>query len=168
MKNQIRDLGKEIQNVKTHLQKLEHAIMFGKEMKTIEYLIDEFHEVSDLADDSEEKIRWADLAISLGSDGFKKSLASLEQMMDGTSHVFAEGSIFNTIVSDENFICTDLKESSEYFFSLWTIGHALWANAYRVKNSSFEENARKLKRIAQSKIVVFETARDDAYPDHCD
>ena len=171
MNNQVKNLAREIQNIKTHLQKLEHAVMFGKEMKTIEYLIERYNKVYDLNDTSQDKIRWADSALQIGSDGFEKPLAYLRQMMDGSSQIFAEGSIFNVIAKDETrqeTICTDLEEASDYLISLWTVGHALWVQAYRIKSIRFEEKAKKLKGEAQSKIPVFEATRDKAYPAHCD
>ena len=168
--NQVKALAREIQNIKTHLQKLEHAVMFGKEMKTIEYLIERYNNVYDLTDASQDKIRWSDSALQIGSDGFEKPLTYLRQMMDGSSQIFAEGSIFNVIAKDETkheTICTDLEEASDYLVSLWTVGHALWVQAYRIKNIRFVEKASKLKGVAQSNIKAFETARDNAYPSHC-
>ena len=50
--------------------------------------------VYDLTDASQDKIRWADSALQIGSDGFEKPLAYLKQMMDGSSQIFAEGSSF--------------------------------------------------------------------------
>lgn len=169
IQNRIKDLAKDIETIKTHLQKLEHGVVFGRDMKTIEYLIDQFNAIV-ITSNANSKLNWANLALSLGSDGFRRSLTSLEEMLEGTSQIFAEGSIFGLIAKDEkneDSVCTDLEEASSYLFSLWALGHATWAQAYEIKHDNFKENAKRLQEKATSKMDAFVIARDKAFPEHC-
>ena len=169
MQNRIKDMAKDIEAIKTHLQKLEHGVMFGRDMKTIEYLIDQYNEKM-LKNNTNSKLKWANLALGLGSDGFQRSLTSLEEMIEGTSHIFAEGSIFGLIAKDEKnegSVCTDMEEAGNYLFTLWTLGHATWAQAYEITQDNFKFNAKRLQERASSKTDVFVKARDKNYPEHC-
>jgi hypothetical protein len=167
MINRIKDLAEEIQSIKLHLEKLEHSVVFGRDMKNIEYLIDQYNEYM-LKNDSNAQLKWANLALSFGSDGFQRSLTSLEEMIGGTSQIFAEGSIFSLITKNGGSACTDIEDTSDYLFSLWTLGHATWAQAYNIIHDNFEANCKRLQEQAQSKTELFANARDNAYPEYCD
>ena len=91
--NQIKTVSRDVKEIKGHLQKIEIAVIFGQDLKTIEYLIESYVEVINKNDFA--KQQWADTA----RDGFKKCLASLKEMMDGTSNLFAEESIFEVIAN---------------------------------------------------------------------
>ena len=95
--NQIKTVSRDVKEIKGHLQKIEIAVIFGQDLKTIEYLIESYVEVINKNDDA--KQQWADTALEFGRDGFKKCLASLKEMMDGTSNLFAEESIFEVIAN---------------------------------------------------------------------
>lgn len=163
--NQIKDISSQLKNIKTQLEKIEHTVIFGKDIKTIEYLIDIYN--NDGTD--EEKEKWADIALSYSSDGFDKSLSSLEELMDGTSHIFVEGSIFQLIANDEDGnVCTNIDAAWEYLGGLWTVGHAVWAQAYKIKHkTNYSAFAIQQKNTAESKLKDFEKVKDLAYPDYC-
>ena len=94
--NQIKTVSRDVKEIKGHLQKFEigqDLFVFGQDLKTIEYLIESYVEVINKNDFA--KQQWADTA----RDGFKKCLASLKEMMDGTSNLFAEESIFEVIAN---------------------------------------------------------------------
>ena len=96
MKNQIKDVLRDLGEIKTHLNKIEQAVIFGPDVKTIEYLIETYEKVISQGKSAAEK--WANTALEYGSDGFQKTLNSLKTLMDGTSKIFADGgSIFDTI-----------------------------------------------------------------------
>ena len=95
--NQIKTVSRDVKEIKGHLQKIEIAVIFGQDLKTIEYLIESYVEVINKNDDA--KQQWADTALEFGRDGFKKCLTSLKEMMDGTSNLFAEESIFEVIAN---------------------------------------------------------------------
>jgi hypothetical protein len=167
MINNIKDLEKELQNIKLHLEKIEHGVMFGRDMKNIEYLIEQYNEQM-LKNDSSAKLTWANLALRVGSDGFQRSMKSLEEMIDGTSQIFAEGSIFSLLAKNKGSACTDIEEASNYLFSLWTLGHATWSQAYNITQNNFEANSKRLQEQAKLKAELFATARDQAFPEYCD
>ena len=87
--NQIKSISSELKNVKTQLEKIEHTVIFGNDIKTIEYLIEIYNDKVNASD--EEKGKWAEIALSYGSDGFQKTLSSMEKFMEGTSRILAEG-----------------------------------------------------------------------------
>ena len=96
MTNQIKDILRDLGEIKTHLSKIEQAVIFGPDVKTIEYLIETYEKVISQGKSATEK--WANTALEYGSDGFQKTLNSLKTLMDGTSKIFADGgSIFDTI-----------------------------------------------------------------------
>ena len=79
---------------------LEHAVIFGPDIQTIEYLIKTYNDISE-SNNTQAKEKWADLALELGSDGFQKSLNSLKSMMEGNNKLFAEGSILDVIAGKQ-------------------------------------------------------------------
>lgn len=170
---EIKKISKSLDEMKTKLEKLEHAVIFGQDIKTIEYLIEKFNTNNKNNNSQFDKEMWAMTAIENGSDGFDKSLKSLGEMMDGTSKIFAEGSIFEVIAKDKNgnegTACanSNIEEAWDYLIGLWTVGHAVWARAYNIKNQNFQIHAKELERKARSKLGDFEQAKDMAYPDHC-
>ena len=101
LQNKISDLSNKLKDIKTQIQKLEHAVMFGKEVKSIEYLIDQYDNHV-MEGNFQDKLKLANLALSFGSDGFQRSLYSLEEMIEGTSQMFAEGSIFKIIANTKS------------------------------------------------------------------
>ena len=164
LKNEVRQVNKELAEIKTHLGKIEQAVIFGRDIKTIEFLVTKYTQISDI----EEMDKWAETALEYGSDGFDRTIKSLEEMMLGTSQLFAEGSIFGTIVAqDDGEICTKVNVAFEYLMGLWTVSHAVWAQAYLIKKQNFETNAREKKIRAESSIANFEQVKDEALPDHC-
>jgi len=89
-------------------------------------------------------------------------------MILGTSQVFAEGSIYTTIASnDSGNICTKINLAFDYLVSLWTVSHAVWTQAYEIKKQNFEKNAIEKKTRAESAIAAFEQVKDEAIPNHC-
>ena len=68
--NQIKTVSRDVKEIKGHLQKIEIAVIFGQDLKTIEYLIESYVEVIDKND--VDKQQWADAALEYGKDGFKK------------------------------------------------------------------------------------------------
>ena len=74
--NQIKGISSQLKNMKTQLEKLEHTVIFGKDIKTIEYLIDIYNKNGT----EEEKEKWAEIALTYSSDGFDKSLSSLGKL----------------------------------------------------------------------------------------
>lgn len=164
LKNQVRKVRAELAEIKTHLGKLEQAIIFGRDIKTIEFLIDKYTSISDI----EDKEKWAETALEYGSDGFEKTINSLKEMILGTSQVFAEGSIFTTIASkDSGNICTKINLAFDYLVGLWTVSHAVWTQAYEIKKQNFNKNAIEKKTRAESAIAAFEQVKDEAIPNHC-
>ena len=163
--NQIKGISSQLKNMKTQLEKLEHTVIFGKDIKTIEYLIDIYNKNGT----EEEKEKWAEIALSYSSDGFDKSLSSLEELMDGTSHIFAEGSIFQLLANEEDEnVCHNIDVAWDYLGGLWTVGHAVWAQAYKIKHKTdYSAFAIQLKDITESKLKNFEKVKDLAYPDYC-
>ena len=97
MQNRIKEISKDVKQIKTHLQKIEQAIIFGQDVKTIEYLIESY--VNVIKRDESAQRNWATTALEFGGDGFQKTLASLKEMMDGSSNLFAKESIFEVIVN---------------------------------------------------------------------
>ena len=79
---------------------LEHAVIFGPDIQTVEYLIKTYNDISE-NNNTQAKEKWADLALELGSDGFQKSLNSLKSMMEGKNKLFAEGSILDVIAGKQ-------------------------------------------------------------------
>ena len=57
-----------MKEIKGHLQKIEIAVIFGQDLKTIEYLIESYVEVIDKNDVA--KQQWANTALEFGRDGF--------------------------------------------------------------------------------------------------
>ena len=97
MGNSIKEISLDVKEIKTHLQKIEIAIIFGQDVKTIEYLIESYIDVINKDESAQRK--WANTATGYGGDGFKKTLASLKEMMEGSSSLFAKESIFKIIVN---------------------------------------------------------------------
>ena len=95
----IKDISDDLIDIKTHLDKLEHTVTFGRDIKTVEHLIETYIEVQSQDKSTQEK--WADTALEYGSDGFDKSLKSLKETMDGSSQIFAEDSIL-AIIGNQN------------------------------------------------------------------
>ena len=89
--------------------------------------------------------------------------------MEGTSKIFAEGSIFQVLANEETEdVCNNIDAAWEYLGGLWTVGHAVWAQAYKLEHrSGYSSYINQLKNNAKSKMKDFETAKDLAYPDHC-
>ena len=113
-----------------------------KMKKNVEVKKDTTSEESEESDEEEEKTeeekeKWAEIALSYSSDGFDKSLSSLEELMDGTSHIFAEGSIFQLLANEEDEnVCHNIDVAWDYLGGLWTVGHAVWAQAYKIKHKT--------------------------------
>jgi len=162
--NKIKDISSQLKYVKTKLEKIEHTVIFGKYIKTIEYLIEKYNDGTE-----NEKEILANTALSYGSDGFDKSLSSLEEMMDGTSNIFAEGSIFQVIANDEDGdVCTNIDGAWKYLTGLWTVGHAVWAQTYKIKHKTgYTTFTANLKNTAESSLSKFEEVKDLVYPDYC-
>ena len=97
MQNLVKEISKDVKEIKTHLQKIEIAIIFGQDIKTIEYLIESYIDV--INKDESAQRGWANTAMEFGGDGFQKTLSSLKEMMDGSSNLFAKESIFEVIVN---------------------------------------------------------------------
>ena len=97
MENNIKTIVNEVREIKTHLQKIEIATIFGQDVKQIEYLIESYIDVVNKNDSAQGD--WADTATEFGGDGFRKTLTSLKEMMDGSSTLFAQDSIFEVIVN---------------------------------------------------------------------
>ena len=97
MQNLVKQISKDVKEIKTHLQKIEVAIIFGQDVKTIEFLIDSYIGVINKGESAQG--RWANTAMEFGGDGFQKTLSSLKEMMDGSSNLFAKESIFEVIVN---------------------------------------------------------------------
>lgn len=96
MNNQIKDISRDLSEIKTHLDKIEQAVIFGQDVKKIEYLIETYERVISQGKSASEN--WANTALEYGSDGFYFTLNSLKKLMDGSSKLFADGgSIFDTI-----------------------------------------------------------------------
>ena len=47
LNNQIKTVSRDVKEIKGHLQKIEIAVIFGQDLKTIEYLIETYVEVID-------------------------------------------------------------------------------------------------------------------------
>jgi len=167
--NQIKSISSELKNVKTQLEKIEHTVIFGNDIKTIEYLIEIYNDKVNASD--EEKGKWAETALSYGSDGFQKTLSSMEKFMEGTSRILAEGSIFQIIANDEDYdanVCLNIEAAWEYLGGVWTLGHAVWVQAYKIKHKNdYSTFATQKKDAAMSKMEDFSRVKDLAYPDHC-
>ena len=98
MKNRIKDISRDLSEIKTHLDKIEQAVIFGRDLKKIEYLIETYEKVMSQGKSAAEN--WANTALEYGSDGFYYTLNSLKTLMDGSSNLFADdGSIFDTIAN---------------------------------------------------------------------
>eukprot|EP00092_Neocalanus_flemingeri_P007193 GFUD01007771.1.p1 GENE.GFUD01007771.1~~GFUD01007771.1.p1 ORF type:complete len:337 (+),score=77.82 GFUD01007771.1:41-1012(+) len=161
--NRVKEISNQLKDIKTHLEKLEHTVIFGRDIKTIEYLIGKYN-TRNL-----DKQEWADIALEYGSDGFDRSLISVKEMMKGTSNLFAEGSIFAVIAKgEESNVCANIEDAWEYLISLWTVGHILWTKAYKIKHQDFKTFARQKKKEATSEFENFQTVKDEATPDYCD
>ena len=76
---------------------IEIATIFGQDIKQIEYLIESYIDETNKNDSAQRD--WANTATEFGGDGFKKTLGSLKEMMDGSSKLFAQDSIFEVIVN---------------------------------------------------------------------
>ena len=99
MKNQITSIYHDLSKIKTHLDKIEQAVVFARDINNIEHLIETYEKVTSSSESkSAAAEKWAKTALEYGSDGFLKTLNSLKTLMDGTSNLFADGgSIFDTI-----------------------------------------------------------------------
>ena len=164
--NQIKAVYSELKNIKTEIDKLEHAVVFGRDVKTVEYLIEKY---KDIEGNGNEKDKWAQTALAFDDGGFDKSLTLLEEMMDGSSHLFAEGSIFQKLANDEESnVCEDIEGAWEYLSGLWVVGHAVWTRAYQIRKPlTYETFAEEKKSYAETKLRNFEVIKDLATPDHC-
>ena len=65
--------------------KAEFAVIFGHDIRTLEFLIDKYTRFQD--DDETQKRDWADTALGFGQDGFDRATSSLRD----TNQLFAEG-----------------------------------------------------------------------------
>ena len=98
MKNQITSIYHDLSKIKTHLDKIEQAVVFARDINNIEHLIETYEKVTSSSESKSAAEKWAKTALEYGSDGFLKTLNSLKTLMDGTSNLFADGgSIFDTI-----------------------------------------------------------------------
>jgi hypothetical protein len=166
LNNQIRQVAGQLTDIKTHLGKIEQAIIFGRDIKTLEYLVTKYSNISDK--DDIERGKWAETALEYGSDGFDRSINSLKAMIEGTSQIFADSSIFATIAAnDTEEVCNNIDVAFDYLVGLWTTSHAVWAQAYRINKQYYATNAKEKKIRAESKIEDFMQIKDESLPDHC-
>ena len=112
----IKDISEDLVDIKTHLDKLEHTVTFGWDIKTVEHLIETYIDVQ-LQDKSTQE-KWADTALEYGSDGFDKSLKSLKEIMDGSSQIFAEDSIL-AVIGNQNTEFVSYTASKKYLPGRW-------------------------------------------------
>ena len=84
---------------------------------------------------------------------------------------FFQGSIFQIIANDEDDdanVCLNIEAAWEYLGGVWTLGHAVWVQAYKIKHKNdYSAFATQKKDAAMSKMEDFSRVKDLAYPDHC-
>ena len=167
VQNRIKRVSKDLNDIKTSMVKAEFAVIFGHDIRTLEFLIDKYIRFQE--DDETQKRDWADTALGYGQDGFDRATSSLRDMIEGTNQLFAQGSILEVVAEKSTKVeqCEQLGFAYNYLLGLWTVSHAVWSQAYRIKNLTEKVD---LKRKAEEKIIVFDEMRAKAslsLPRHC-
>ena len=71
-------------------------------------------------------------------------------------------------LDEDESVCTDLEEISDYLINLWVLGHATWVQAFRIKNNnSIETFAESKKQDAETMIQTFIYMKENVKPLYC-
>ena len=118
LQNRIKRVSKDLNDIKTSMVKAEFAVIFGHDIRTLEFLIDKYIRFQD--DDETQKRDWADTALGFGQDGFDRATSSLRDMIEGTNQLFAQGSILEVIAKKSSKVdqCGQLGYAYNYLLGL--------------------------------------------------
>ena len=167
LQNRVKRISKDLSDIKTSMVKAEFAVIFGQDIRTLEFLNNKYLSFQD--DNEIQKRDWADTALGYGQDGFERATTSLRDMIEGRNQLFAQGSILEVIARKSTKVeeCDQMDFAYDYLVGLWTMSHAVWSQAYRIKNRN---ETVDLKQKAEERIAVFHEIRESAaeiLPSHC-